>query len=169
MEISGTDRDEGRVGRDLAKLEATCQEWREAGADLVTTNGCFDVLHAGHIRLLRAAREHGDRLVVGLNSDSSVRELKGEDRPLVTEVERAATLAALPFVDWVQIFAEATPDEVLRVVHPDVHVKGGDYRAEDLPEHELIRNLGGRIEIIPEVRGTHTSVLLANYLARQRE
>lgn len=160
-------RDEGRVGGELSQLEAVCREWRDQSARLVTTNGCFDVLHAGHIRLLTAARDLGDRLVVGLNSDDSVRALKGEDRPLVPEADRAATLAALPFVDWVQIFSEPTPDPVLEVVRPVVHVKGGDYRAEDLPEHDLIQQLGGRVVIVPELPGTHTSSLLQAYMERR--
>ena len=162
------DQSEGRVSRDLDELAAACAGWRDGGASLVTTNGCFDVLHAGHVRLLRAAREQGDRLVVGLNSDTSVQSLKGADRPLVPEAERAATLAALPFVDWVQIFSESTPDEVLRAARPAIHVKGGDYRAEELPEHDLIRGMGGQIVIVPEVPGIHTSALLQGYLDRRR-
>ena len=163
------DESEGRVSQDLDELAAACSGWRESGASLVTTNGCFDVLHAGHLRLLRAAREQGDRLVVGLNSDISVRSLKGEDRPLVPEAERAATLAALPFVDWVQIFPASTPDDVLRAVRPSVHVKGGDFRAEELPEHDLIRHLGGQIVIVPEVPGVHTSELLRAFLDRRQD
>lgn len=152
-----------RVGRNLDALRDACRAWRAEGARLVTTNGCFDVLHAGHIRTLLAAREQGDRLIVGLNSDASVRSLKGEDRPLVPEESRAATLAALPFVDWVEIFSDATPDAVLETVRPDVHVKGGDYEAESLPENKLVTEMGGRIVIVPELPGTHTSTLLAEY------
>jgi rfaE bifunctional protein nucleotidyltransferase chain/domain len=154
------------VGRDLEALREACEEWRAVGLRLVTTNGCFDVLHAGHIRTLLAAREQGDRLIVGLNSDASVRGLKGKDRPLVPEADRAATLAALPFVDWVEIFSEATPDAVLSTVRPDVHVKGGDYEAERLPEYGLVTGMGGRIVIVPELPGTHTSTLLAAYHRR---
>ncbi len=154
------------IGRDLAALRAACARWREEGARLVTTNGCFDVLHAGHIRTLLAARGQGDRLIVGLNSDSSVRLLKGDDRPLVPEQDRAATLAALPFVDWVEVFSDPTPDAVLTTVRPLVHVKGGDYEAEKLPEYELVTGMGGEIVIVPELPGTHTSTLLADYHAR---
>jgi rfaE bifunctional protein nucleotidyltransferase chain/domain len=152
---------------ELGQLVGACREWRDQGDRLVTTNGCFDVLHAGHVRLLTTARDLGDRLVVGLNSDDSVRGLKGADRPLVPQAERAATLAALPFVDWVQIFSEPTPDSVLEAVRPAVHVKGGDYRAEELPEHDLIQRLGGEIVIVPELPGTHTSSLLQSYLDRR--
>ena len=158
----------GTISRDLESLRRAAAAWREEGARLATTNGCFDILHAGHVRTLLAAHQIGDRLIVGLNSDSSVRELKGEDRPVVGEDDRAATLAALPFVDWVQIFVESTPDLVLEAVRPEVHVKGGDYEAGELPEHDLITSLGGRIEIVPEIETTHTSDVLSAYRSRRR-
>ena len=162
--------DSGRgVGRDLVELRDLCEAWRAEGARLVTTNGCFDILHAGHIRTLRGARELGDRLIVGLNSDASVRALKGEGRPLVGEADRAATLAALPFVDRVQIFEEVAPDRVLETVRPAVHVKGGDYVAVELPEYELVRSLGGEVVILPVVPDTHTSRLLDAYRDRVRD
>jgi rfaE bifunctional protein nucleotidyltransferase chain/domain len=151
---------------DLNSLSERCQAWRGNGDRLVTTNGCFDILHAGHIHTLMAARDLGDRLIVGLNSDASVRRLKGPDRPVVPERARAATLAALPFVDHVEIFGEDRPDEVLEAVCPDVHAKGGDYQAEELPEYELIARLGGELVIVPELPGLHSSDLLAAY--RQR-
>jgi rfaE bifunctional protein nucleotidyltransferase chain/domain len=155
------------ISRDLEALRRAVAGWRRDGLRLVTTNGCFDILHAGHLRTLRGARELGDLLVVGLNSDTSVRALKGDDRPVVGEAQRAGTLAELPFVDWVQVFAEPTPDAVLEAVRPDVHAKGGDYAADRLPEYELITSLGGRVEILPEIAGTHTSGLLAAYRARR--
>lgn len=155
------------VSRDLEALRTVCAAWRAAGERLVTTNGCFDILHAGHLEILRGARRLGDRLIVGLNSDASVRDLKGNDRPVVPEAARAETLAALPWVDRVQIFGEATPDAVLRAVEPDVHVKGGDYRAEELPECELVRSLGGEVVVLPEIEGLHTSSLLDAYVSRR--
>lgn len=154
------------VGSDLESLSELCRRWRAQGDRLVTTNGCFDILHAGHIRTLLVARDQGDRLIVGLNSDASVRRLKGEDRPVVPEHQRAATLAALPFVDRVQIFAEQRPDAVLKAVSPDVHVKGGDYEASALPEYNLITRLGGRVLTVAEVPGTHSSDFLAAYRER---
>lgn len=155
------------VSRDLDALRAACASWRDAGERLVTTNGCFDILHVAHLEILHGARSLGDRLIVGLNADASVRRLKGVERPVVPEEARAATLAALPWVDWVQIFTEATPDEVLRTVRPDVHVKGGDYEAERLPEYELVRSLGGEVVVLPEIEGLHTSSLLDAYVARR--
>ncbi len=151
---------------DLGGLRELCRRWREAGDRLVTTNGCFDILHAGHIHTLLGARAEGDRLIVALNSDASVRVLKGSDRPVAPEQQRAATLAALPFVDHVHIFAEERPDAVFEAVRPDVHVKGGDYLATDLPEHDLIASLGGRLVIVPEVPGPHSSDLLEAYRRR---
>ncbi len=156
------------ISRDVDALRAAVDGWKGEGLTVVTTNGCFDILHAGHLRALRAAAEMGDRVVVGLNSDASVRDLKGADRPVVPEETRAETLAALPFVDWVQVFAEPTPDLVLEAARPNVHVKGGDYRADQLPEHALISSLGGRIEIVPEITRVHTSDLLSRWQARRR-
>lgn len=155
------------VSRDLDALGEACARWRDEGRRLVTTNGCFDIVHAGHIETLRGASRQGDRLIVAVNGDDSVRGLKGPGRPVVPESARAATLAALPWVDWVQIFAESTPDEVLRTVRPEVHVKGGDYRPEGLPEYELVRSLGGEVVVLPEIEGLHTSSLLDAYSARR--
>lgn len=161
--------DEGSISSDLESLSRLCEAWRSRGDRLVTTNGCFDILHAGHIRVLLAARQEGDRLIVGLNGDASVRLLKGEDRPVVPEAQRAATLAALPFVDHVQIFVQKRPDAVLETVRPETHVKGGDYAASALPEHELITCLGGRIVIVPELPDTHSSDFLAAYRQRSAD
>ena len=158
--------EQGNISSDLESLKGLCEAWHAAGDRLVTTNGCFDILHAGHIRVLLAARQEGDRLIVGLNSDASVRLLKGEDRPVVLQAQRAATLAALPFVDHVQIFAELRPDAVLETVRPQIHVKGGDYVASALPEYDLITGLGGRIVIVPELPHTHSSDFLAAYRGR---
>ena len=160
--------DSGSIDTDLEALDGLCRAWRAAGDRLVTTNGCFDILHAGHIRVLLAAAGSGDRLIVGLNSDASVRLLKGDDRPVVPEAQRAATLAALPFVDHVQIFGEKRPDAVLETVRPDVHVKGGDYDASTLPEYPLVTGMGGRIVLVPELPDTHTSDVLAAWRERSR-
>ncbi len=134
---------------------------RESGARLVFTNGCFDLLHPGHVAYLEAARSLGDALVVGLNSDESVRGLgKGTDRPVVPEVDRAAVLRALRAVDAVVIFDEGTPVRLMRELRPAVYVKGGDYGVEDLPEAEVAGELGAEVEIIPFEPGYSTSALL---------
>ncbi len=132
---------------------------------IVFTNGCFDILHVGHARYLAQARALGDILVVGLNSDASVRGLKGDNRPLVPQEERAEMLAHLASVDYVSIFDELRPDALLEIVRPNIHVKGGDYRAEELPEAAVVLKHGGRIEIIPLVEGRSTT----NIVDRIRE
>lgn len=127
---------------------------------IVFTNGCFDILHVGHIRLLEHARALGDVLVVGMNSDASVQRLKGPSRPVVAQDDRAEVLAALASVSFVTIFDEDTPIETLQVVKPHVHVKGGDYRPEDLPESNTLQQLGARIEIFPTIEGRSSSRLI---------
>jgi rfaE bifunctional protein nucleotidyltransferase chain/domain len=133
---------------------------REAGGHVVFTNGCFDLLHPGHISYLRAARSLGDALVVGLNSDASVRRLKGPSRPVVPEWDRAAVLEALEFVDAVVVFGEDTPISLMRKLEPAIYVKGGDYRVEDLPEAEVAREFGAEVRIIPFEPGYSTSALI---------
>ena len=134
---------------------------RESGARVVFTNGCFDLLHPGHVAYLEAARSLGDSLVVGLNSDESVRGLgKGHDRPVVAEGDRAAVLGALRAVDAVVIFDERTPVRLMREVRPAVYVKGGDYRIEDLPEAEVAGEIGAEVRIIPFKPGYSTTALI---------
>ena len=134
---------------------------RESGGRVVFTNGCFDLLHPGHVAYLEAARSLGDALVVGLNSDESVRGLgKGPDRPIVAEGDRAAVLGALRAVDAVVIFDERTPVRLMRELQPTVYVKGGDYRIEDLPEAEVADEIGAEVRIIPFEPGYSTSALV---------
>ena len=137
--------------------------WRAAGRTVVWTNGCFDVLHAGHLAGLEAARALGDLLVVGLNSDASARRLKGEGRPLVPEDERARLVASLRPVDYVVVFDEDTPEAALDRVRPDVHCKGADYAPPDgkpVPERPLVESYGGRVEFLPLVPHRSTSALV---------
>lgn len=130
------------------------------GQRIVFTNGCFDILHVGHVRLLEQARALGDILVVGVNSDSSVRRLKGPSRPLTPAEERAEIVASLGCVSWVTLFDEDTPIETLRALRPHVHVKGGDYRPEDLPERAILDDIGARLEIVPLIPGRSSSRLI---------
>ena len=122
---------------------------RRDGKTLVFTNGCFDMLHRGHVDLLAAARRLGDVVAVGINSDASAARLKGPDRPWMGEEDRAALLAALAAVDWVIVFPEDTPRELIQSLHPHVLVKGGDYRAEDVVGAESVTADGGRVVIVP--------------------
>ena len=139
---------------------------RAAGGTVVATGGCFDLLHAGHVRMLEQARALGDCLVVCLNSDASVRRLKGDDRPLVEQDDRAAVLAALGCVDAVAIFEEDDPRAVLRTLRPHVWAKGGDYAVAELPEAETLAEWGGRAVIVPYVAGRSTTRLITEVLAR---
>lgn len=142
---------------------------RRAGDRIVFTNGCFDLLHPGHVRYLRAARRLGDVLVVGINSDASVRRLeKGPDRPLVPERDRAEVVAALEMVDYVCLFDEDTPYELIRVAQPDVLVKGGDWSVERIVGADLVRARGGTVKSLPLAPGYSTTALLARARARKR-
>lgn len=152
------------VNRD--QLAEIVRKAREEGKKIVFTNGVFDLLHVGHIRYLHWARSQGDMLIVAINSDASARRLKGPKRPIVPEDERAEMLAALAFVDYVIIFEEDTPDNILRIVRPDIHVKGGDYQPEELPEAPLVKSLGGQILIAPHVDGKSTTITIAQIVER---
>lgn len=130
------------------------------GDRVVFTNGCFDVLHVGHLRALEEARSLGDRLVVGVNRDRRVRELKGPGRPLVAEAQRAELIAGLNCVDWVVLFGEATPATLIRALRPDVVCKGGEYRDTAAPERELIESLGGRFVLLRQIPNLRSSLLV---------
>ncbi len=133
---------------------------RRRGGKVVTTNGCFDLLHAGHVQYLEDARKLGDALIVGLNSDASVKRLKGAERPLNSSDARACVLGALRAVDAVVVYEEDTPTEFLKTVRPDIHVKGGDWDPEKMPETPLIRSWGGRVEVLRFVDGFSTTGLI---------
>jgi rfaE bifunctional protein nucleotidyltransferase chain/domain len=151
---------------ELAKL---LEEHRARGERIVFTNGCFDLLHVGHARYLAQARALGDLLVVGVNTDRSVQELKGPHRPFLSEQDRAELLAHLSSVDYVVLFDEERPNALLETVRPHIHVKGGDYRAEDLPEAPVVLRHGGRIEILPLVEGRSTTGLAKRIRAAEEE
>lgn len=142
------------------------EQVRRRGGVVVATGGCFDLLHAGHVATLRAARSLGDCLVVCLNSDESVRRLKGPSRPLVPAADRARVLRALEFVDDVVVFGEDTPVEVLRRIRPDVWAKGGDYAGSDVPEAAVLREWGGQAVALPYLRGRSTTALVETAAAR---
>jgi D-beta-D-heptose 7-phosphate kinase/D-beta-D-heptose 1-phosphate adenosyltransferase len=148
---------------DLATLLPLRARWRAEGKTVVWTNGCFDLLHVGHVRGLQEARGLGDLLVVGVNSDASVRRLKGAGRPIIPEAERAELLAALACVDRVVVFGEDTPREVLARVQPDIHCKGADYAppsTRPIPEAEVVGSYGGRIEFLTFTPGVSTTDLV---------
>ena len=133
---------------------------RKQGKCIVSTNGCFDILHVGHVRILKQSKELGDALVVGINSDASVKKLKGEDRPINNQDDRAELLSSLECVDIVSIFDEGTPVEFLKVVKPNIHVKGADYKPQDLEETPVVESFGGEVKILPLVPQKSTTSLV---------
>lgn len=152
-----------RSEADLDKLMVARQRWQQSSKVVVWTNGCFDIIHAGHMRSLKAARALGDFLVVGVNSDSSVRLLKGPTRPIVPEQERAELLVALRCVDAVLIFDEATPELALGRLKPDIHCKGADYappNGKPIPERALVESYGGQVRFLPILEGVSTTEIV---------
>ena len=145
---------------ELERVQLRVAEWRAAGETVVFTNGCFDLLHVGHITLLEQCRRFGSKLVLGLNTDASVSRLKGAGRPIVGETERARVMAALAAVDAVVLFDDDTPLELIRALKPNVLVKGGDYTVETVVGHEDVIAGGGRVEIVPTVEGFSTTNLV---------
>ena len=147
---------------ELEELSNRCEKLRSAGKKVVATNGCFDLLHVGHVRYLQAARALGDVLVVGLNGDRSVRELKGAGRPITTQHDRAEILAAMACVDLVTIFPEIRATKFLAMVRPAVYVKGGDYTTGTLDQEEraILKEIGAAIRLIPFETGYSTSGLI---------
>ena len=142
---------------DSKDIEAFCQILHGAKQKIVFTNGCFDILHAGHVRYLERARSFGDCLVLGLNTDASVRQNKGPLRPINHELDRAEVVGALSTVDYVVLFGEQTAETLIAKVKPDVYCKGGDYTLDTLPEAKIVQAYGGRVEFIDMVAGRSTS------------
>ncbi len=150
----------------LEEAERLASAWRRAGKRIVLANGCFDLLHVGHVRYLQAARALGDVLVVGLNSDAAVRRLKGPGRPLMPVAERAEVLGALSAVDAVVVFDADTAEVLVSRLRPDVHAKGTDYTADTVPEREAVTAAGGRVAIAGDPKDHSTKDLIATILAR---
>ena len=141
-------------------LETKLAEWRSAGETIVFTNGCFDILHRGHVEYLAQAADLGDKLIVGLNTDASVKRLKGESRPINDEKSRALLLSALQFVDVVVFFDEDTPYELIKQVQPDILVKGNDYKPEEIVGYDIVTAKGGKVLTIDLVEGFSTTNII---------
>lgn len=144
----------------LPSLLAVLAGDKKSGKKIVFTNGCFDILHIGHLRYLERARGLGDRLVIGVNSDASVRRLKGSDRPVTRERDRAALLAALECVDYTVLFSEDTPERLIRAIRPDFLVKGGDWKKEAIVGSAFVESYGGKVRSLPFVNGYSTTGLI---------
>ncbi len=145
---------------DRMRLVARVAIDRRNGKKIVLANGCFDFFHVGHIRYLIGAKALGDCLIVGINSDEQVRRLKGENRPLMPEQERAEIVSALRFVDYVTVFPEPTVEELIRVIRPDFHAKGTDYTTENVPEREIVREYGGQVAIVGDPKNHSSTELI---------
>jgi rfaE bifunctional protein nucleotidyltransferase chain/domain len=146
------------------ELKKELERIRKEGKTIAFTNGCFDILHVGHVRYLRDAKKTADVLILALNSDSSVRTIKGEKRPLIPQEERADVLAGLESVDYVTIFDEPTPLELIEYLKPDVLIKGGDWAEESIVGRDAIRSWGGRVIVIPEIEGASTTNIVDKVL-----
>jgi rfaE bifunctional protein nucleotidyltransferase chain/domain len=150
----------------LESLQRVCEDARRAKRTVAFANGCFDLLHVGHVRYLQAARAEADVLIVGVNADSSVRRIKGEGRPLQNEQDRALLVAALHAVDGVVLFSEDTVENLLLALRPDVHCKGTDYTEDTVPERDVVKSYGGRVAIVGDPKDHNTSTLLARLASR---
>ncbi|MGO9019941.1 MAG: D-glycero-beta-D-manno-heptose-7-phosphate kinase [Syntrophobacteraceae bacterium] len=165
--FDGLGADGGSLGK-VAGVDAArilVQSWKATGARIVFTNGCFDLLHPGHIGLLQKARSLGDRLIVGLNADASIRRLKGPSRPILSELDRAALVGALACVDLVVLFEEDTPLALIEALRPDILVKGADYRIEDVVGREVVEGYGGKVVLVPILGGYSTTGVVIKLLA----
>ena len=145
---------------DRAALQQQVADWRDAGDRIILTNGCFDILHVGHVRYLQAAKQLGGKLIVAVNADDSVRALKGEGRPVMPQAERAEILAGLEAVDAVVIFPELDVCALIREVRPDYQAKGTDYTAESVPEAETVRDCGGKVAIVGDPKNHSVTEIL---------
>ena len=154
---------------DVSDLEAWARKRRELGERIVLANGAFDMLHVGHLRYLKAARQEGDTLLVAVNSDLSVQSSKGPDRPIVPEAERQELVEGLACVDFTVLFSDRTVEGIIRSVKPDVHAKGTDYTESSVPEGDLVRSLGGRVAIVGDPKNHSTTELVEKLQTNQEE
>jgi rfaE bifunctional protein nucleotidyltransferase chain/domain len=150
------------------QLRSRAEQWRRDGERITLANGTFDLLHVGHVRYLHAARALGGKLVVAINSDQSVRALKGEGRPIMPEAERAEIVAALADVDAVVIFPEPDVRAIIREIRPDIHAKGTDYSADSVPERDVVTEYGGRVAIVGDPKDHSTSEIIRSRLASRK-
>ena len=144
----------------LDKLKNQVNAWKQAGEEVVFTNGCFDIIHRGHIEVLAQTADLGDRLIIGLNSDGSIQKLKGKNRPIIDEKSRAILLASLSFVDAVVLFSEETPINLINTLLPDVLAKGGDYKIETIVGYKVVQENGGQVILVPFVDGFSSTTII---------
>jgi D-glycero-beta-D-manno-heptose 1-phosphate adenylyltransferase len=150
------------------QLREQVEQWRRAGEHIILANGNFDLLHVGHVRYLRGAKALGGKLVVAINSDQSVRALKGEGRPIMPEQERAEIVSALADVDAVIVFPELDVRSIIREIRPDIHAKGTDYTADSVPERDVVADCGGRVAIVGDPKDHSTSEIIRSRLSSRK-
>ena len=144
----------------LDTLTTQVEQWKKSGNKIVFTNGCFDIIHRGHIEVLASTADLGNKLIIGLNSDQSIQNIKGEGRPIIDEQSRAVLLAALSFVDAIILFSQDTPLKLIGALLPDVLAKGGDYEIENIVGHEIVQQNGGKVKLVPFIDGySSTSII----------
>ena len=141
----------------LSDLKIQSDKWKENGEKIVFTNGCFDLVHRGHVEVLANTADLGDRLIIGLNSDVSIQKIKGKNRPIIDENSRAILLASLQFVDAIVLFSEDTPKQLIETIEPNVLAKGGDYKVEEIAGHEVVLQNGGEVILVPFIDGFSTT------------
>ncbi len=141
----------------LSDLKIQSDQWKQDGDKIVFTNGCFDLIHRGHVEVLANTADLGDRLIIGLNSDSSIQKLKGENRPIIDENSRAILLASLQFIDAIVLFSEETPQKLIETIVPDILAKGGDYKVEEIAGHEVVLENRGEVILVPFIDGFSTT------------
>ena len=141
----------------LSDLKIQSDKWKQDGDKIVFTNGCFDLVHRGHVEVLANTADLGDKLIIGLNSDSSIQKLKGENRPIIDENSRAILLASLQFIDAIVLFSEDTPQKLIETIVPDILAKGGDYKVEEIAGNEVVLENGGSVILVPFIDGFSTT------------
>ncbi|MFH1784379.1 MAG: D-glycero-beta-D-manno-heptose 1-phosphate adenylyltransferase [bacterium] len=151
---------ENKKVQQLENMQKIVKELKQQGKKVIFTNGCFDLLHVGHVRYLKEAKSHGDVMIVGINSDDSVRKIKGEKRPIVPAVERLEILAELECIDYLVVFSQTTPEDVIKKIAPDVLVKGSDYEVHEVVGRDFVEAAGGKVILVPLVRDRSTTRLI---------
>lgn len=153
-----------RKVKNLSEIKEISEALKREGKIIVFTNGCFEILHPGHIQLLEKAKSFGDTLIVGINSDESVKRIKGEKKLIFDEKSRLKLISALECVDYTVLFNENTPENLIKIIQPHIHIKGGDYKEEDLPEAKVVKSYGGKVIILPLLEGFSTTNIINKIL-----
>ncbi len=154
--------------KNFIEINNIVNELKRKGKRIVFTNGCFDILHAGHIKLLKKAKKLGDVLIVGINKDKSIKKIKGKDRPIMDEKQRIEIISAIEFVDYVVPFGDTTPEKLIKMIKPDIIVKGGDYKKDEVVGKDIVEKYGGKVYIFPLVKNISTTKII-NKIKKMKE